>query len=202
MNPNFLLELNIDDLNQRYGGSFVLYDGKAEQVDRFIWDNEKYLINFVTDECVEFVPSKLSLIRPEAGWYKVGEIPFYFSLLATRQYARGLNDSNCQVFTLEHHPKLRFSTYVRNALQSSPINTRIEFFSWEHFQKETGNKTVIHRKNFLFTPHSTIWYRFTKIGELDDKAIRLKFPSFATEMKEIFKFPIAITKQPHYKSAF
>jgi hypothetical protein len=196
MNPKFLLNLSLDDLNQRYSNTFVLYDGVARSIKAFDYsmdDISRFVVYFDTNKFpLPFDPEKLSFSRPASGWYNE-ENPFYFGLKTERQYSRGLNNANSWTWYLSK-PKPNFSPlkYVLENQKETCYDYRFDYL--HSFDLKIAEANIIHRRHFLITKDRRILYRTCMLGQIFENKVTLIHPEFYQEIKEIFRFPTVLEK--------
>jgi hypothetical protein len=123
-----LENMEAQDLKQRYGEAWVLYNGNVEFVLGFVpLDDGKMNISLYTGGGFEgkktqsFDYRMLNVARPPSQWYVVEDAPTFLCYPFSRQWSRGLKDSNCKTLLFPGMERSHASVF-KEALM--PLETR------------------------------------------------------------------------------
>lgn len=105
-NP-LLADMSVEDLNQRYRNTYVLYNNVPTYIREFL-DKGHVIINTqkTAEEVVEFGWAKLNVMRPRSRWFVGKDVnySFYLSYPPKKQFHRGLCAENTQLSIVYRKP--------------------------------------------------------------------------------------------------
>lgn len=201
MKNNVLRDMSVDDLNQRYSNSLIVYNDKLCSCDGFgtVESGKKKIISI--GGFTEFFDwEKLDVKRFRSGYYLYNRTqPVYFAYRPDRQYTRGYKQATTYLYSPTG--KITFSSKVLDDIfkqQSSPIIKQKPRLAFDIYN-------VVKKRPYFPSEHTCvvsngIWYRNERIATLlDDEEIFLDVPIFKQEVEEIILNPKFVDKINYIK---
>ncbi len=192
VNSEFLADLSIEDLNQRYQETWVNYDGKLSYCRGFVsvGRGKGILVAPLAEygekeEVVPFKPQLLAIERPRGQYYQSDKFGvFYLGYPTRKQFQRGLTDRNVIIW----HPRAKavpFHEAIKTAyFHYKTLRVRLSLANL----RDTKLADVFVSPQMAFFNVRNTWelyYRYEKVGHVEDDVFKLRLKSFATEISEI-----------------
>lgn len=217
LNNPILGTMSVEDLTQRYSGSYVVYESKPYYVEAFRKStvkgirvefevmSEHNLQHQLPPEWRPFVWDRLDIGRPRTGWYLLnGDLNFVYRLSA-RQYCRGIGIQNygMKPMTRQGNSALKYYDLLKQYVKGEekiPKKTSQEIKDIYKQRKEVmlSNQVAIAR--------GEVYVNLTPCGIYLDGTgeFILDTPHFIQEIKDavidpVFKEPVQ--KEPVKKEA-
>lgn len=211
-----LNEMSLEDLNQRYKGTFVSYDDKCYYCDGFAAvdgdGHAPYAIRLTQDtgkatKLVPFFWEKLDISRPQSRWYDVADpelkikaYPAFLSLSIHRQWARGLSGKNSNLWTPHYESRNQVVPYERILLNKDPVEfrKRISVVALRDALKELG--FFIHSPKIatvIMNGEHRIFYRRSVVAKFKENGeVSMTEEQFQQEIREVLENPkISVEEQ-------
>lgn len=191
-----LKDLSAEDLNQRYGSSYVSYRGKAAYVQGFGMEpgHDTYIqfahLDNSNRKFEEFLIEPfnhtfLDTSRPPSRWYfTTSELrPFFLLYYRTRQWSRGITTRTVEMQTIDGRSSPKMNDVVFGLFNKDNMNV-----AWRNkldvadVIKTTEN--ILLSPFILVTREKNIYYRNKRVGQIRGNDIELTSNLFEQELSE------------------